>query len=73
MAKESPVELRKGEKVFAAEDLPRVPAGTPGRVRMVAGVRWIRYRVDFENGESIGSLDRSKLARPSEWSRNGAA
>lgn len=67
MAKDNTAELRKGDKVVAATDLRRVPKGTPGRVRMVAGLSWIRYRVDFENGVSIGSLDRSLLARPDEY------
>jgi hypothetical protein len=66
MAKDKTAELRKGDKVVAATELRRVPAGTPGRVRMVAGLQWTRYRVDFDNGVSIGSLDRSLLARPGE-------
>ncbi|HEX7095913.1 MAG TPA: hypothetical protein VF183_08515 [Acidimicrobiales bacterium] len=73
MAKGTSVELRKGEKVVAAEDLPQVPKGTPGRVTMVSGIRWIRYRVDFDNGVSLGSLDRQRLARFGEIpSRNGS-
>lgn len=66
MAKVQSLELRKGEIVFAAEDLPDVPAGTRGRVTMVSGLRWTRYRVQFDNGQSIGSLDRRLLLRPSE-------
>jgi hypothetical protein len=74
MAKDKTAELRKGDKVVAATDLRRVPAGTPGRVRMVAGLQWTRYRVDFENGVSIGSIDRDLLARPGEWpAANGSA
>jgi len=62
-------ELRVHDKVVAAEDLPGVPAGTPGRVTLVNGFRWIRYRVLFDNGEDIGSLDRAQLALPAEWER----
>jgi hypothetical protein len=74
MAKDKTAELRKGDKVVAAADLRRVPAGTPGRIRMVAGLQWTRYRVDFDNGVSIGSLDRTLLARPGELAAsNGSA
>jgi hypothetical protein len=62
--------LRKGEVVFATEDLPAVPVGTRGKVVMVSGLRWTRYRVQFDNTISIGSLDRRVLARKSEW-QNG--
>ena len=74
MAKDKTTELRKGDKVVAAADLRRVPVGTPGRIRMVAGLQWTRYRVDFDNGVSIGSLDRKLLARPGELaSSNGSS
>ncbi len=61
MAKNSDPVLRKGAKVVATTDLRGVPAGTPGTIRMVAGIRWIRYRVDFVNGASIGSVDESQI------------
>jgi hypothetical protein len=54
-------ELRKGDVVYAAEDLRNVPVGTRGRVSFVSGLSWTRYRVDFDNGVSVGSLDRSLL------------
>lgn len=55
-------ELAVHDKVVAATDMPRVPAGTPGRVTLESGFRWIRYRVLFDNGADVGSLDRSQLA-----------
>ncbi len=61
MAKNSEASLRKGSKVVAATDLRGVPAGTPGVVRMAVGLSWLRYRVDFANGVSIGSVDGSQL------------
>ena len=67
MAKQLPHQLRKNEKVFAAVDLPGVPAGTRGKVGLVNGLTWIRYWVYFDNGVDIGSLDRKVLARPDEW------
>ena len=60
-------ELLVHDKVVAAVDLPGVPAGTPGKVTLVNGFRWRRYRVYFDNGADIGSLDRSQLALRSEW------
>jgi hypothetical protein len=53
--------LKRRQKVAAAVDLPGVPAGTPGKVYLVDGLTWIRYRVAFENGVEIGSLDRAVL------------
>jgi hypothetical protein len=62
MAKNSDT-LRKGSKVVAAVDLRGVPSGTEGVVRMVAGITWTRYRVDFANGVTLGSIDGSHLSR----------
>lgn len=58
--------LRRKDKVVAAEPMPGIPAGTPGRVVMVSGIQWIRYWVRFENGVERGSISRSKLVRPGE-------
>jgi hypothetical protein len=49
------------DKVEAAADLPGVPVGTPGVVAAVAGLSWIRYRVRFENGVELGTLDAKYL------------
>jgi hypothetical protein len=74
MAKRKNGELRKGDTVVAVEELPRVPAGTSGRVEMVSGLRWTRYRVQFDNGVSLGSIDRRLLGRPGDpASTNGQA
>lgn len=68
MAKPATVdELRRGEKVKNLDDLPRVPSGTRGRVYLVDGFAWTRYRVLFDNGVDIGSLDRAVLARPKDF------
>jgi hypothetical protein len=74
MAKRKSGELRKGDTVVAVEELPRVPAGTAGRIEMVSGLRWTRYRVQFENGVSLGSIDRRLIGRPGDpVSSNGQA
>jgi hypothetical protein len=67
MATPSNDTLKRHEKVVAAVDLPGVPAGTPGKVFLVSGVTWIRYRVRFDNGAEVGTLDRGTLARRDEW------
>jgi hypothetical protein len=45
------------EKVLSTAVLPGVPAGTRGVVVAVAGLTWVRYRVRFDNGVELGSLD----------------
>jgi hypothetical protein len=59
--------FRKKERVVAVVDFPGIPAGTAGKVTFVAGFDWIRYWVRFDNGETKGSINRAKLARPDEW------
>ena len=61
------------DKVVAAVALPGVPLGTPGKVTLVNGFRWTRYRVYFENGADVGSLDRSQLALRADWAGLPAA
>ena len=65
----APEDLRRKDAVVAAVDLRDVPAGTKGKVVIVNGLKWIRYWVRFDNGVAIGSLDRSKIAKPEEWRR----
>jgi len=50
-------EYVRKDRVVAAEDRPGVPEGTPGRVVMVTGLSWIRYRVQFDNGVELNLLD----------------
>ena len=55
-------EFRRKQIVVAREDLPGVPAGTTGIVLVSVGLTWERYRVRFDNGVEIGSIDVKKLA-----------
>ena len=68
MAKKNddPTLLRRHQKVVAAVDLPRVPAGTKGKVMMVNGFTWVRYWVRFGDIQ-LGQLDRSTLERVEDW------
>jgi len=61
--------LNKGAKVVAISDLRGVPVGTKGKVAVVNGLSWIRYWVRFDNGATVGSINRTALATPSEWER----
>jgi hypothetical protein len=68
MAKKAVVtEFRRNEKVKALENFPGVPRGTEGRVLLVDGFAWTRYRVAFDNGRDIGSIDGSQLCRPKDY------
>jgi hypothetical protein len=60
-------EFRRNERVKLLDDLPGVPAGTEGRVELVAGFTWTRYRVAFDNGSDVGSIDGSHLSRPNQF------
>lgn len=62
-----PIELRRHQKVRAWVDLPSVPAGTPGKVLLVGGVTWVRYRVRFENGVEHGLLDGRHIVARDGW------
>ena len=54
--------FREKQRVRAAHDLEGVPEGTEGKVVMVTGLSWIRYRVRFDNGVEINLLDGEHLA-----------
>lgn len=60
-------QFRRNETVAATEDLPGVPAGTEGKVKLINGFSWIRYWVFFDNGVELGSLDNEQLVRPRHW------
>ena len=36
---------------------------------LVNGLSWIRYWVRFDNGVTMGSINRTNLATPDEWKR----
>lgn len=63
----APDEFKRNETVKTLDALPGVPPGTTGRVYLVDGFAWTRYRVLFDNGVDVGSLDGSSLARPRDY------
>lgn len=61
-------DLKRRSKVRAFTPLPGVPEGTPGKVALVNGWDpWIRYHVMFDNGVSIGSLNREHLVPAKQY------
>ncbi len=62
-------EFAHKDRVVAAEDLPGVPKGTPGRVMTVTGLKWIRYRVQFDNGIEHSLVDGRYLERAGRKAR----
>lgn len=58
---------RRNEKVVATTDLGTVPEGTTGKIKVVNGMTWLRYWVQFDNGEWLGSIDHAALVPAREW------
>ena len=61
--------IRRHQKVVATVDLPGVPEGTLGKVRVANGFAWYRYWVGFENGVELGHIDHGNLVRDDDWVR----
>ena len=61
--------IRRHQKVVATINLPGIPEGTPGKVRVANGFAWYRYWVAFENGVELGHVDHGNLVRAGDWVR----
>ncbi|MEM7093988.1 MAG: hypothetical protein AAF567_13365 [Actinomycetota bacterium] len=59
--------FKKNDTVKATVDLPGVPAGTEGRIKVINGFEWTRYWVFFDNGVDLSHLDGGELVRPQHW------
>lgn len=60
-------ELRTGERVVAVETLGKLPVGSRGTVKAVAGLTWIRYWVAWDAGEWMSSLDEGQIVREQDY------
>jgi hypothetical protein len=61
-------DLKRKSKVRAFTPLAGVPEGTPGIVTLVNGWGpWVRYRVLFENGVDLGSINRPHLVPAKQY------
>jgi hypothetical protein len=71
MAKVKERPIRRGDRVVATADLPGVPEGTTGKVKLINGFSrpgsWTRYWVFFDNGTDLGSVGADKLVRAAGW------
>ena len=61
------VVFKQHQKVVAAHDLPGIAAGTKGKILLINGLSWVRYRVLFETGVERGMLNATDLTTPAEW------
>ena len=61
--------IKRFRKVVATVDLPGVPEGTIGKVRVANGFTWYRYWVDFENGVRMGQVSHEHLCHEGDWGR----
>jgi len=59
--------FKKNEVVKATMDLPGVPEGTKGKIKVINGFSWLRYWVFFDNGIELGQLDDQEVVRPQHW------
>ncbi|MGZ4706195.1 MAG: hypothetical protein ACXWCM_15125 [Acidimicrobiales bacterium] len=59
--------FKQHQTVVAAHDLPGVPAGTPGKILLINGLAWVRYRVLFEGRIERGMLNADDLTTPQAW------
>lgn len=61
--------IKRYKKVVATVELPGVPEGTVGRVRVANGFAWYRYWVDFDNGVRMGQVSHDNLCHQDDWGR----
>ena len=59
--------IKRYKKVVATVDLPGVPEGTAGKVRVANGVTWYRYWVDFDNGVRLGQVGHQQVCLATDW------
>ncbi|MEI7592096.1 MAG: hypothetical protein WCK41_02615 [Actinomycetes bacterium] len=55
------------QKVVAGRDLPGIAAGTPGKIMLINGLTWVRYRVVFEGRIERGMLNADDLMTVDAW------
>ena len=61
--------IKRFRMVVATVDLPGVPEGTIGKVRVANGFTWYRYWVDFDNGVRMGQVSHEHLCHEGDWGR----
>ena len=59
--------IKRHKTVVATVDLPGVPEGTVGRVKVANGFAWYRYWVTFDNGVDLGHVSHDQLVHSGDW------
>lgn len=63
-------QLKPHTKVRSVIDLPKVPKYTDGKVQLANGLSWIRYWVQFDNGEVIGHVSHGDIVPVKFWGQH---
>jgi hypothetical protein len=63
LRRRDPDEIRPRDRVVAVQPVKDIAEGSQGVVKMVVGQTWVRYLVEWDNGEWIGTIDGSKIVR----------
>ncbi|MEE9417123.1 MAG: hypothetical protein V3V01_17720 [Acidimicrobiales bacterium] len=63
-------QLKPHTKVRSLVDLPRVPKYTDGKVQLANGMSWIRYWVQFDNGEVVGHISHGDIVPVKFWDQH---
>ncbi|HJL90151.1 MAG TPA: hypothetical protein QF905_07425 [Acidimicrobiales bacterium] len=61
--------IKRHKSVVATVDLPGVPEGTRGKVKVANGFSWYRYWVSFDNGIDLGQVSHDNLVHAGDWKR----
>ncbi|MBP67661.1 MAG: hypothetical protein QF638_02970 [Acidimicrobiales bacterium] len=61
--------IKRHKSVVATVDLPGVPEGTRGKVKVANGFSWYRYWVSFDNGVDLGQVSHDHLVYAGDWKR----
>ena len=61
--------IKRHKSVVATVDLPGVPEGTRGKVKVANGFSWYRYWVSFDNGVDLGQVSHDNLVHAGDWKR----
>lgn len=59
--------LKAQDRVTLTRDIRGVPEGTHGKVKVVQGLTWARYWVQFDNGQWVGSVSAADLVREGDY------
>jgi len=63
----APKGFKIADRVIVTRDLPGIAEGSRGRVRVVNGITWPRYWVEWETGEWRGTISGADLVRERDW------